>query len=263
MRKRAAVAMLAAALLAGQAVAGDWRPADAAHTLVIDTSQGRVVVELYPGIAPQAVARVLTLTRRGAYDGLQFWRVIPGFVAQADIGNAEGGRSDLPDLKAEFIFRLSPGVVADVAQPGPLHEGFLGALPVIANRRLASDGKATAWASYCDGVMGMGREESPDSANAQIFFMLGDAPSLDHDYTPVGQVLIGRGALQKLQAGTPGPQPDTMRKVQVLADMKDAPVIEVMDTQGQAFKALVAKTRDEKGADFSVCDITVPARIKP
>lgn len=254
---------LVLAAVSPAAWAQDWRPADAAHTLVIDTSKGRVIVELYPEIAPKAVERVLTLSQRGVYDGLQMWRVIPGFVAQADPGNVEGGRSDLPDLAPEFSFRFTPDMTtATVADTSAGRVGFIGALPVTANRRLGPDGKATAWVSYCPGVMGMGRGEALNSANAEIFFMLGASPSLDHDYTPVGQVLIGQDVLQALQAGTPAAHPDTITRVQVLATMPDAPQVEVMDTKGPAFAAKIAKVRAKKGADLSVCDVVVPAKIK-
>ena len=60
--------------------ANDWRAVDAANTMVIDTNKGRVFVELYPEAAPNSVARVEALTRRGFYDGLTFFRVIDDFM---------------------------------------------------------------------------------------------------------------------------------------------------------------------------------------
>ena len=60
-------------------------------------------IVLRPDLAPHHVERIQTLVRRGFYDGLEFHRVIPGFMAQGGDpkGTGEGG-SDLPDLKAEF-----------------------------------------------------------------------------------------------------------------------------------------------------------------
>ena len=49
---------------------------------VIDTNQGRILVELSPELAPRHVERVKVLTRHGFYDGLTFFRVINGFMAQ-------------------------------------------------------------------------------------------------------------------------------------------------------------------------------------
>ncbi len=59
-----------------------WRDADAENTMVIDTSQGRIFVELAPELAPQSVARVKQLVRQHFYDGLTFFRVIDDFMAQ-------------------------------------------------------------------------------------------------------------------------------------------------------------------------------------
>ena len=60
----------------------DFRTPDPENVLVIDTNQGRILVELYPQIAPQAVARVKLLARQKFYDGLTFFRVIDGFMDQ-------------------------------------------------------------------------------------------------------------------------------------------------------------------------------------
>ena len=48
----------------------------------LSTSRGELVIELWPDVAPWAVATVVALTRRGYYDGLEFHRVVPDFVVQ-------------------------------------------------------------------------------------------------------------------------------------------------------------------------------------
>src|SRR6202043_1289848 len=78
--------------------------ADPQNTLVIDTSQGRIVVKLRNDLAPQHAARLKQLARDKFYDNVPFHRVIPGFMAQTgdgQNGNGTGG-SKYPDLKAEF-----------------------------------------------------------------------------------------------------------------------------------------------------------------
>src|SRR6476620_10050481 len=80
----------------------DWRTPDLVNTLVVDTTQGRIVVEMRPEFAPLAVARVKLLAREGVYDGLQFHRVIDGFVDQTgNPNNKDGGTSRHPDLPPE------------------------------------------------------------------------------------------------------------------------------------------------------------------
>src|SRR5215210_1004141 len=77
--------------------------ADSNDTLVLETTKGRVVIQLRPDLAPNHVERIKTLAGQGFYDGVVFHRVIPGFMAQTGdpTGTGSGG-SDLPDLKSEF-----------------------------------------------------------------------------------------------------------------------------------------------------------------
>src|SRR5258708_5693781 len=82
MKARAWLCGLGARACRGAARQPDWRPLDPTETLVIDTSKGRIVVEMAPTFAPLAVARVKQLARDGVYDGLLFHRVIEGFVDQ-------------------------------------------------------------------------------------------------------------------------------------------------------------------------------------
>ena len=89
---------------------GAWHPVDPQSALVVDTTKGRVVVELDPRLAPKAVARVKQLARMHVYDGLLMWRVVdrPGFdfVQTGDPHNHDGDRSSLPDLRAEFTAKI-------------------------------------------------------------------------------------------------------------------------------------------------------------
>lgn len=246
----------------------DYLPVDPENTLVIDTAQGAIYVELHPEIAPKAVERIKLLARRGTYDGLQFWRVIPGFVVQADPGNQEGGKTELPNLKPEFTFRLSdaiPHVV--VANRAGIEEGFIGALPYVSVSKDAvpkhADGSLYAWGSFCSGVMGMGRDQDRDTANAEIFFMTGPYPGLDRDYTPVGRIVVGGDDLARIAAGEPPAKPDIMKKVSVMADLPEQVPMEVVNPRGELFRDEVAKARQAKGADFSVCDVPIDARFNP
>ncbi len=88
---------------------------DPENTIIMETTKGRVVIELRPDVAPGHVARIKELTREGAYDGVVFHRVIEDFMAQTgdvQYGKTGGeqfnpsragmGGSSKPDLKAEF-----------------------------------------------------------------------------------------------------------------------------------------------------------------
>jgi len=259
---------IAALGLMGAAPA-DWRPLDPENTLVIGTTKGQVVVELRPEFAPQGVARIKLLAREGVYDGLQFHRVIDGFVAQTgNPDNRDGGTSKHPDLPPEFSFRVAPELAAVVVERSDAREGFVGATPFQAvsagEQALRPDPRLRGWGAYCPGAMGMGRQADPGTANSEIFFMRAPARRLDHEYTVVGRVVRGLEAIRTVAAGEPPKVPDLMLKVRVMADLPEAerPRIEVMDTRGPVFQAKVAALKRQKRAAFSICDVEVSSRMR-
>jgi peptidylprolyl isomerase len=264
---RTAGIVAAAALLIGAAPPRDWRPLDPDNTLVVETTKGRVVVELRPEFAPKGVERIKRLAREGVYDGLQFHRVIDGFVAQTgNPNNKDGGVSAHPDLPPEFSFRLPPATATIVIRRSDAQEGFVGATPfqaVSAAEQARGDGRLRGWGAYCPGVMGMGRQADPGSANSEIFFMRAPARRLDHEYTVVGRVVAGLDVIRGVAVGEPPPNPDRMLKVRVAADMPvgERPKIEVLDEKGPAFQATVAALKRTKGAAFTVCDLEITTRI--
>ena len=75
---------------------------DPENTLILQLKDGNVIIEMYPDVAPNHVARIKELVRQGFYDGLKFHRVIEGFMAQTGDprGNGTGGSGQ--KLKAEF-----------------------------------------------------------------------------------------------------------------------------------------------------------------
>ena len=74
---------------------------DPENTIIMETSKGKVVIELLPDVAPKHVARIKELAREKFYDGVVFHRVIDGFMAQGGDPTGTGG-SELPDVEAEF-----------------------------------------------------------------------------------------------------------------------------------------------------------------
>jgi peptidylprolyl isomerase len=158
----------------------------AEDTLVLEIPHGKVVIELRPDLAPQHVARVKELVRRGFYDNTPFHRVIEGFMAQGGDPTGSGtGGSDLPDLPAEF----SP--------PGK--------------------------ARFQRGTVGAARTNNPNSANSQFFIMFAPSPHLDGQYTIWGRVTQGMEAVDKIKRGSGGSgmvqNPDRITRARVAADI--------------------------------------------
>jgi peptidylprolyl isomerase len=265
----AALMAMAAFTPSSYALDPGYRMPDPNYTLVIDTTKGQVIAELYPSLAPNHVERMLTLTRQKFYDGLTFHRVIEDFMAQTGDPKGDGtGDSTLPNLNQEFVTRRDSSFPMTVVQrpPGSL-VGFVGALPVQSQvnelMAISTDGKANVWGLYCQGVLGMAHSFDPNSGNSQFFLMRGPNSSLEKHYTAFGVVLTGLDAVRKLKIGEPPVNPDKMNTVRVLADIPEAerPQVEVMDTASTQFQAVVDAVRKDKGDTFSDCDIAVPAKI--
>src|SRR5215208_8098863 len=71
-------------------------------TIILETTQGKVVIETRPDLAPNHVARIKELVREGFYDGVVFHRVIEGFMAQTGCPHGTGTGGSGKKLKAEF-----------------------------------------------------------------------------------------------------------------------------------------------------------------
>jgi peptidylprolyl isomerase len=75
---------------------------DPENLLILETSQGTVVVAMRPELAPRHVDRIRELVREGFYDGVVFHRVIDGFMAQTGDPTGTGTGGSGVKLKAEF-----------------------------------------------------------------------------------------------------------------------------------------------------------------
>lgn len=252
----------------------EWRTVPAENLLVIDTTKGRILVELTPEVAPLHVERIKLLAHNGFFDGLTWHRVIDWFMAQTGdpLGNGEG-QSPYPDLKAEFTFRRDPSMpFAAVAAPMGAQTGFFHSLPIQtqpdAAFAITGDGKVHGWGLYCPGVAGMARDEGNDTANSQFFIMRQAYPALDKRYTVWGMTVSGLDVVRALKVGDGDngmvtAEPDRMTRVRVASDLPETqrPSVQVLDTASPRFRALVDQTRAARGADFSVCDVTLPVQV--
>ncbi len=247
----------------------NWRQLDPEETLYIDTVHGRIVIELYPEVAPNHVDRIKTLMRAGFYDGISFHRVVDDFMAQTGdpLGTGEGA-SSLPDLQGEFMFRRGPGMpFVQAAEQNRARLGFYKTLPIEsqpdAQMAVTADGRVSANAIHCQGVVSMARADNPNSANSQFFIMRQPNTALDKRYTIFGRVVWGFDAVMNLAIGNPPPNPDRMLAVRIAADLPEserAPIY-VLRTDGPEFRDLIEETRRARRADFSVCDVEIPARV--
>ncbi|NRA85534.1 MAG: peptidylprolyl isomerase, partial [Gammaproteobacteria bacterium] len=100
-----------------QAPAEHWRSINNDHTLYLELSSGRVVIELNPLLAPNHVKQLTALAREGFYDGLNFYRFVEGFVAQAgDVSETKMVKSANTTVKSErFLTTKQPLTITSIS----------------------------------------------------------------------------------------------------------------------------------------------------
>ncbi|MBA4801304.1 MULTISPECIES: peptidylprolyl isomerase [Euryhalocaulis] len=125
--------------------------ADAENTLVMELEDGEVEIALFPDKAPKHVARIKELVREGFYDGLNFHRVIDGFVAQGGCPQGSGMGGSGQNIEAEFNdVKHVRGTMsmARAADPNSADSQFficLDAVPYL-------DNQYTAWGEVTSGM---------------------------------------------------------------------------------------------------------------
>ena len=124
---------------------------------------GKIVVELYPDIAPKTVENFVDLVGKGFYDGLVFHRVIRGFMIQGGCPDGSGMGGPGHNIVGEFA---SNGHKNDLA--------------------------------HTKGVISMARSNNPNSAGSQFFIMHEDSPHLDGSYAAFGRVIEGQDVVDKI-----------------------------------------------------------------
>jgi cyclophilin family peptidyl-prolyl cis-trans isomerase len=161
-----AAVLLALAQTAGTGAGSPARADQARPWVALDTSMGRIVVELRPDKAPRTVDNFIKYVRAGHYDHTIFHRVVRGFVIQG--GGYEEDLSEHPTRAS--IRNESVGGLSNVR-----------------------------------GTVAMARSEAPDSARAQFFINLGDNSRLDGrpghpGYTVFGEVVEGMEVVDRIAA---------------------------------------------------------------
>ena len=149
---------------------------------VIKTSEGDMVAEFWPDVAPKTVENFKKLARQGFYDGTAFHRVIKGFMIQ-------GG----DPLTKDESKRASWGT----GDPG---------------YKIAAEFNEK---SHTRGVLSMARSNDPNSAGSQFFICHGDPTFLDRQYTAFGKLIKGDEVLEKIATTKTGPGDRPLKRINV------------------------------------------------
>ena len=132
--------------------------------VTITMENGDVIkAELYPDIAPNTVNNFISLVKKGFYNGLNFHRIINGFMIQGGCPEGTGMGGPNYSIKGEFS-----------------QNGFKNDL------------------KHTEGVLSMARSMRPDSAGSQFFIMHKATPHLDGAYAAFGKVIEGMDVVNKI-----------------------------------------------------------------
>jgi peptidyl-prolyl cis-trans isomerase B (cyclophilin B) len=140
---------------------------------VIKTTEGEMVVEFWPDVAPGHVENFKKLANGGFYDGTCFHRVIKDFMIQ-------GGDPLTKDPKMEARWGTGDPGYKIKAEFNDRH--------------------------HDRGVLSMARSQDPDSAGSQFFICHGNPHFLDKQYTAFGKVIKGDDVLEKIATTPTRPQ---------------------------------------------------------
>ena len=139
---------------------------------IMNVECGNVIIELDPITSPNSVQRFKTLIKNGSYDGSTFYRVIKNTLIQA--GDIEYG--NINDLNYTKIGTGKSGL------------GLL-------KSELSDEFQ------FKKGSIAFARKDDFDTEDSQFFITLKDIPIYQGEYTPLGKVIYGLDALEKIKSG--------------------------------------------------------------
>tara|TARA_R110000787_G_scaffold137458_10_gene250470 strand:- start:2541 stop:3092 length:552 start_codon:yes stop_codon:yes gene_type:complete len=164
--RRLLIAFAAVCLFAGSAQAQSLDPE---NTLYLDLPTGRVVIQMRPDLAPQHVARIKELTRKGFYDGLVFHRVLEGFMAQTGDPKGDGTGGSGQKLPAEFSFEPHVRGTVSMARSSSINSAD-SQFFIVFKRANHLNNKYTVWGKVVEGMENVDRIQMGDkNANGFVY----------------------------------------------------------------------------------------------
>jgi len=137
---------------------------------ILNVPCGNVIIELYPDTSPNGVKRFMTLVKSKAYDNVAFHRVIKGALVQA--GDLEFGKRGNIDY-------------------GKIGTGKSG----LGNINSEVDSPF----DFKKGSVALARTQKYNTEDSQFFIIFRDEPLYETEYTPIGKVIYGLKALEKIK----------------------------------------------------------------
>ena len=255
----------------------DWRIVDPAQLMIIELAEGLVAIELSDAYAQRHVAQMKTLLNAGFYDGLSFYRVIDGFVAQGgDVfeeralpdGAVRGLAAEFDEASAEVGVELNQGYVGD---------GYAGVVSYYKGFKIGSEHLGPrSWLLHCAGALAMARDTEKNTATTEFYITLQPQRYLDRNLTVFGRVIHGMEHIQRLTRIAPpteasDPRGDRIIRAYIAAAAPDGASTSryrVLRTDSPLFAEYLESRRNRPEAFFyhrpdyvDICQTVVPVEM--
>ncbi len=163
------------------------------NIVILNVPCGNVVIELYPSISPNSVKRFKKLVKNKEYDDVAFHRVVENFLVQA--GDLEFGRKE----NINYTYIGSGRSKYDLIKP-ETDKPF----------------------EFKRGTVAFAKSKNGDAEDSEFLILLADAFLFEGEYTPLGRVVNGISALEKIKFNDQSEyvlRPDFINSLKMFSDI--------------------------------------------
>ena len=163
------------------------------NIVILNVPCGNVVIELYPNISPNSVERFKKLVKNKEYDDVAFHRVVENFLVQA--GDLEFGRKE----NINYTYIGSGRSKYDLIKP-ETDKPF----------------------EFKRGTVAFAKSKNGDAEDSEFLILLADAFLFEGEYTPLGRVVNGISALEKIKFNDQSEyvlRPDFINSLKMFSDI--------------------------------------------
>ena len=163
------------------------------NIVILNVPCGNVVIELFPSISPNSVERFKKLVKNKEYDNVAFHRVVENFLVQA--GDLEFGRKE----NLNYTYIGSGRSKYDLIKP-ETDKPF----------------------EFKRGTVAFAKSKNGDAEDSEFLILLADAFLFEGEYTPLGRVINGISALEKIKFNDQSEyvlRPDFINSLKMFSDI--------------------------------------------
>ena len=163
------------------------------NIVILNVPCGNVVIELFPSISPNSVERFKKLVKNKEYDNVAFHRVVKNFLVQA--GDLEFGRKE----NINYTYIGSGRSKYDLIKP-ETDKPF----------------------KFKRGTLAFAKSKNGDAEDSEFLILLADAFLFEGEYTPLGRVINGISALEKIKFNDQSEyvlRPDFINSLKMFSDI--------------------------------------------